>query len=231
MKTLKGLRGATMPAALIAVIGSGLLVSGLCTASASGALEVSYSVPVVHCATIYGVTPTAQPNSATTAPASLAAGVAAKLAYYTDKQGLVPDILGPRNWQCRALVSATGSFTIQVYPPGQGGSSKAWWISAPPKSSVNGSNGDACPVCMNDLVCKVDPAFNKAVHAGAQGCDDPWIPWDTRLRIRDVHSSRPSEQVFSYTQSAPTSRNWSGFSVASGESAVVASPNVFVTAV
>ncbi|HZU79400.1 MAG TPA: hypothetical protein VE991_05750 [Acidimicrobiales bacterium] len=87
-------------------------------ATATSLPERSVRVPVVVCATTFGVTDT---TTTTTAPATAAVSLPAVLtghvALYRDSRDLV-QVLAPVGWQCRAGYGADGSGGVQVFPPG-----------------------------------------------------------------------------------------------------------------
>jgi Protein of unknown function (DUF3761) len=120
--------------------------------SASTAV-VSAALPVISCATSFGVDESAPPPLPPTTIVRVPAGQVSELAVYTDIDGIM-QLVGPRGWRCDATYGADGGGGVQAYPAGALTSSGNL---SPNAQAIVGNQTSACVGCMEEQACPLFP--------------------------------------------------------------------------
>ena len=147
--------------AIVAVMAEGFVTTAA-GAQRVAASATNVSVPVVPCASTYVGSPFSGPPAPSTEKATLSAGVASKLAFYTDQKRTLPPVLGLRGWSCKVVIATDGSTSVYIYPRGT--------RPQPPGTGHSGivAHSDSlCQGCVYDTVCPFDPGAANAL--GSQG--------------------------------------------------------------
>jgi hypothetical protein len=108
------------------------------------------SLPVVACATSFGVNESPPPLP-TSMAVSVSRSLAKQLAVYSDADGVLK-LLAPRGWSCDAGLGADGSGSVEVYPPGFTPSAGKFAAGA---RAIVGSETSACTGCREELACRL----------------------------------------------------------------------------
>lgn len=116
-----------------------------------------FAVPVIVCATTYGITPppksTPQPGRLNVAlPGDLQSG----LSVYTDEGGRMK-LLAPSGWECAASFGANGSGGVAAYPQGTA-IPASWadgWKLSPTsaETAITAFQTSACALCAESQAC------------------------------------------------------------------------------
>jgi hypothetical protein len=110
-------RGVLSVLGLTAVALAGLAAAPAATAQARSASPF-VALPVVPCASDFGVSPPPEaPSSPNRLTVLLAPTVASRLSFYSDG---FQTILAPRGWACHGLVAADGGKHLSAFPAGSG---------------------------------------------------------------------------------------------------------------
>jgi hypothetical protein len=117
---------------------------------------VSVQLPLNVCKTSVGDSSETPVNLPTSVKVDIAKNSAAKLALYSDDEGVI-EVLAPTGWTCSALIGADGSSSVTVQPAG-----------LPPTPSpvttteeVRAAQTSACVGCRESLAC---PLFIDAAN-------------------------------------------------------------------
>jgi serine/threonine-protein kinase len=144
-----------------------IAASGSRPAVSSGTAVTSALLPVMACPSTYGaggVPPAAYPSAERMA---LPAGLAGKVALYSDQGRSARPALGPAGWGCSVQVAADGSLVVSVFPPGE---------SATGPMLVEAYRVPACVGCMYDAVCPLIPYAGKIFGSGLGSCPAGRVP-------------------------------------------------------
>jgi hypothetical protein len=118
----------------------------------------SVSLPVVSCPTSYGVPQSAATPLPTSMTLTVPGNLANQLAVYSDGIGSMK-LVGPRDWDCSALIGADGSTAVEVFAPGEVAPQSGGAFSPQQQEAIVGSETSACVGCREIQAC---PLFSTA---------------------------------------------------------------------
>ncbi len=132
------------------------------------------AIRTVACPSTYGVTgENAGPVQPATLTIDTTATLASQLTFYTNDTRTLAPVLGPKGWDCEAIIATDGSASITVYPPGH----------APPEGGpiagqqvVEASSAGACQGCVYAAVCALAPSAAAQLGYASTGIGCQGIP-------------------------------------------------------
>ena len=128
--------------ALIPVLGS---------ASLATAAPESATLPVVRCATTYGVSQSNAPRVPSRLSADITAPLVQRLAFYSN--GWI-SLLAPRGWHCSGAVGADGTLSLDVLPAYVSGVTST-------AAAVTALIPSACIGCIGEMACPFFPEASR----------------------------------------------------------------------
>jgi hypothetical protein len=143
---------------------------------------VSVQLPLNVCHTSVGIPMNTPTNLPATVHVDLASGYSTKLAFYTDKEGVI-EVLAPTGWNCAAGIGADGTSSIDISPPGQAPISGES-LSGNPLQVITASQTSACVGCREYLACPLFVSAAKDYQRAFQHtCPTTKPPAETETRI------------------------------------------------
>jgi hypothetical protein len=127
------------------------------TPTTSSTAPVKATLPLVTCATTYGVSLPAAAPLPSSMTLDVPGNLANRMAVYSDGRGAMK-LIGPEGWQCAAIYGANGSGTVRVFPKGEQAPTGSAF-SPQQQQAIVGSETSACVGCSEIQAC---PLFSTA---------------------------------------------------------------------